>query len=151
MPATTSSKEKAGALSAGASTRLLFDYPEPYRSEVLDFLFKPKFGANLHHLKVEIGGDINSTWGSEPSHAASPEEFEHPRREFFQRGYEWWLMEEAKKRNPRIILESLQWGAPGWIGDGNFCSKDKVGTNGPATWSGSRSCARPWMRADSVT
>ena len=32
------------------------------------------------------------------------------------RGYEWWLMEEAKKRNPDIILEVLPWGAPGWVG-----------------------------------
>ena len=57
-----------GALSAGASSRLLMDYPEPQRSEILDFLFKPKFGASLHHLKVEIGGDVNSTDGTEPSH-----------------------------------------------------------------------------------
>jgi hypothetical protein len=50
--------EGVGALSAGASSRLLVDYPEPYRSEILDFRFKPKLGASLHHLKVEIGGDI---------------------------------------------------------------------------------------------
>ena len=37
--------EGIGALSAGASTRLLKDYKEPYRSQILDFLFKPKFGA----------------------------------------------------------------------------------------------------------
>ncbi|HCT29193.1 MAG TPA: hypothetical protein DIW31_00300, partial [Bacteroidales bacterium] len=49
--------EGIGALSAGASTRLLIDYPEPYRGQILDFLFKPKFGASLQHLKVEIGGD----------------------------------------------------------------------------------------------
>src|SRR5947209_3098476 len=30
-----------GALSAGASTRLLVDYPEPQRSQILDYLFKP--------------------------------------------------------------------------------------------------------------
>ena len=41
-----------GALSAGASSRLLYDYPEPQRSEILDYLFKPNFGASLHHLKV---------------------------------------------------------------------------------------------------
>ena len=29
-----------GALSAGASSRLLWDYDEPYRSEILDYLFK---------------------------------------------------------------------------------------------------------------
>jgi galactosylceramidase len=33
------------------------------------------------------------------------------------RGYEWWLMAEAHKRNPNIILEILPWGAPGWVGE----------------------------------
>ena len=118
--------EGIGALSAGASTRLLMDYPEPYRSQVLDFLFKPKFGASLQHLKVEIGGDVNSTCGTEPSHARTREEFENPKPEYFQRGYEWWLMKEAKKRNPAIFLDCLEWGAPGWIGDGNYYSKDNI-------------------------
>jgi hypothetical protein len=118
--------EGIGALSAGASTRLLMDYPEPYRSQVLDFLFKPKFGAALQHLKVEIGGDVNSTCGTEPSHARSREEFDHPKPEYFERGYEWWLMKEAKKRNPDIFLDCLEWGAPGWIGEGKYYSKDNI-------------------------
>ena len=37
--------EGFGTLSAGASSKLLIDYPEPQRSEVLDLLFKPKYGA----------------------------------------------------------------------------------------------------------
>ncbi len=118
--------EGIGALSAGASTRLLIDYPEPYRSQVLDFLFKPKFGASLQHLKVEIGGDANSTCGTEPSHARTREEFDHPKSEYFDRGYEWWLMKEAKKRNPTIYLDCLEWGAPGWIGDGKYYSQDNI-------------------------
>lgn len=105
-----------GVLSAGAASRLLIDYPEPQRSQILDFLFKPNFGASLHDLKVEIGGTMNSTWGSEPSHANTLNEFEHPKPEYYDRGYEWWLMKEARKRNPGIILESLPWGVPGWIG-----------------------------------
>ena len=87
------------------------DYPEPQRKQVLDFLFKPNFGASLHHLKIEIGGDINSTDGTEPSYARTREEFDRPRPEYFDRGYEWWLMREAKKRNPQICLDVLQWGA----------------------------------------
>lgn len=43
-----------GALSAGASSRLLIDYPEPQRTQVLDYLFKPQFGAGLSILKVEV-------------------------------------------------------------------------------------------------
>ena len=53
-----------GAASAGASSRLLIDYPEPQRSQILDYLFKPGYGASLQHLKVEIGADVNSTDGS---------------------------------------------------------------------------------------
>ena len=33
-------------------------------------------------------------------------------------------MEQAKARNPNIKLYGLAWGAPGWIGNGNFWSTD---------------------------
>ncbi|GHV67535.1 galactosylceramidase [Bacteroidia bacterium] len=118
--------EGLGALSAGASSRLLIDYEEPYRSDILDYLFKPKFGASIQHLKVEIGGDVNSTDGTEPSHARTREEYRKPQPHYFDRGYEWWLMKEAKKRNPDIKLDILEWGAPGWIGDGKFYSDDNI-------------------------
>lgn len=36
----------------------------------------------------------------------------------YERGYEWWLMAEAKKRNPDVKLYGLSWAVPGWIGDG---------------------------------
>ena len=98
-----------GVASAGASSRLLIDYPEPQRSEILDYLFKPGYGAALQHLKVEIGADVNSTDGSEPSHMRSATDHDS------SRGYEWWLMAEAHKRNPKIVLEILPWGAPRWV------------------------------------
>ena len=110
--------EGIGAVSAGASSRLLIDYPEPQRSQILDYLFKPNYGAGFQHLKVEVGSDMNSTDGTEPSHMRSRDE------ENDNRGYEWWLMEEAKKRNPDIILDCLAWGAPSWIGGGKFYSQD---------------------------
>jgi O-glycosyl hydrolase len=110
--------EGIGGVSAGASSRLLIDYREPQRSQILDYLFKPDYGASLQHLKVEVGGDTNSTDGSEPSHM-------HTRTdENYDRGFEWWLMTEAKKRNPKIILDALPWGAPGWIGNGKYYSQD---------------------------
>jgi hypothetical protein len=110
--------EGIGAASAGASSRLLYDYQEPYRSQVLDYLFKPGYGAALQHLKVEIGADVNSTDGSEPSSMRSRSDHD------YNRGYEWWLMEEARKRNPQIILDTLPWGAPGWVGHGHLYSQD---------------------------
>jgi len=110
-----------GAISGGGgNSRLLIDYPEPARGQVLDYLFKPGYGAALQILKVEIGGDTNSTDGSEASH-------EHTRGTVnCSTGYEWWLMEQAKARNPGIKLYGLAWGAPGWIGGGNFWSTDMV-------------------------
>jgi galactosylceramidase len=105
--------EGIGAVSAGASSRNLVDYPEKQRSEVLDFLFKPKFGAGFQHLKVEIGSGENSTCGSEPSHAITRDELLDPK----PRGYEFWLMSEARKRNPKIMLDCLPWAYPAWVGN----------------------------------
>jgi len=46
-----------GAISGGGgNSRLLIDYPEPERSQVLDYLFKPGYGAAMQILKVEVGG-----------------------------------------------------------------------------------------------
>ncbi|XP_071793069.1 galactocerebrosidase-like isoform X5 [Asterias amurensis] len=80
-----------GLSGGGATSRLLVNYSEPYRSEILDYLFKPNFGASLTLLKVEIGGDSQSTDGTESSHMHTSDD------ENYQRGYEWWLMKEAKK------------------------------------------------------
>jgi len=45
-----------GAVSGGGATSVLLRaYPEPQRSQVLDFLFKPGFGASLQILKVVSG------------------------------------------------------------------------------------------------
>ncbi|GLY40478.1 galactosylceramidase [Amycolatopsis sp. NBRC 101858] len=111
-----------GAVSGGGgNSRLLIDYPEPQRGQILDYLFKPGYGAALQILKVEMGGDTNSTSGAEPSHA-------HFRGDLdCNRGYEWWIMEQAKARNPGIKLVGLPWGAPGWIGNGTFFSDDLTG------------------------
>ena len=105
-----------GAVSAGASSRLLIDYPEPMRSDILDFLFKPNFGAGFQHLKVEIGGGFNSTDGTEATHARTMLEMTNPAPEYYNRGYEWWLMEQAKLHNSAIYLDALAWVAPAWIG-----------------------------------
>ncbi|XP_070835245.1 galactocerebrosidase isoform X2 [Chaetodon trifascialis] len=101
-----------GLSGGGATSRLLVNYAEPYRSQILDYLFKPNFGASLHILKVEIGGDAQTTDGTEPSH------MHYENDENYFRGYEWWLMKEAKKRNPNITLIGLPWAFPGWVGHG---------------------------------
>ena len=71
-------------------------------------------------LKVEIGGDTQSTDGTESSHM-------HTRNDLnYTRGYEWWLMQQAKQRNPAILIYGLSWGAPGWIGNGTYYSQDNI-------------------------
>ena len=115
-----------GAISGGGGTsRLLPDYPQPQRDQILDYLFKPNYGAGLQILKVEIGSDVNSTNGAEASHERTPTDRD------YQRGYEWWLMEQAKARNPGIVLSGLEWGAPGWFNGGvggadGFYSTDNI-------------------------
>jgi len=101
-----------GAISGGgATTRLLVDYPEVQQQQILDYLFKPNFGASLQILKVEIGGDLLTTDGSESSHMHDNETID------LRAGYEWWLMGEAKRRNPEIKFYGLPWAFPGWIGN----------------------------------
>jgi galactosylceramidase len=95
----------------GATSVLLKDYPEPQRSQILDLMYKPKFGASVSALLVEIPGDGNSTQGSMPSHM-------HTRNDLdYTRGYTWWVMQEAKKRNPALTLDGTAWSGPGWLGD----------------------------------
>jgi O-glycosyl hydrolase len=110
-----------GAISGGGgNSRLLIDYPEQQRSQLLDYLFKPGYGASVQVLKIEIGGDSNSTDGAEPS-------VEHVRGTVnCAAGYEFWLAKQAKARNPGIRLYGLAWAAPGWLGGGQYWSKDTI-------------------------
>ncbi len=98
-----------GGLSAGAGTRLLIDYHEPQRSWVLDYLFKPSFGAALQVLKIEIGGTGDSTIGTEDSHERIRGHID------MGRGYELWFAQEALRRNPKLVLYGLPWTFPPWV------------------------------------
>ncbi|MGE5286188.1 MAG: family 16 glycoside hydrolase [Micromonosporaceae bacterium] len=110
-----------GAISGGGGNSVqLISYAEPQRSDILDFLFLPGAGAALQILKVEIGGDAFSSCGAEPSHMHS-RGVVNPGG-----GYEWWLMREAKARNPAIRLYGLAWAAPGWIGGGDFWCQEMI-------------------------
>jgi len=103
-----------GGISGGGATSVLLPhYAEPSRSQILDYLFKPNFGASLQTLKVEIGGDSQSTDGTESSHMHDAETVN------LHTGYEWWLMQEAKARNPDIKIYGLAWAFPGWVGNGS--------------------------------
>jgi hypothetical protein len=104
-----------GAISGGGgNTRLLTDYPPAQRNAILNYLFTPGYGANLQMLKLETGGDGNTTSGAEHT-------IEETRGVInCNVGYEFWLAEEAVKRNPQISLSALTWSAPGWVGSNMY-------------------------------
>ena len=59
-----------GAVNGGGATSVLLkDYPEPQRSQIMDLVYKPMFGASVSAILVEVPGDGNSTQGSMPSHS----------------------------------------------------------------------------------
>jgi Glycosyl hydrolase family 59 len=89
---------------------LLHGYPEPQRSQILDYMFKPNYGEAVQVLKLEIGGDMNSTSGSESSHQHAASDMPN-----VNNGYETWMAQEALKRNPNIKIWGSEWGAPAWV------------------------------------
>lgn len=59
----------------------------------------------------------------------------------YARGYEWWLLQEAKARNPAIKTYGLPWAFPQWVSC-NSGSLDNC-TNSPYD--------RPQQTADYIT
>lgn len=114
-----------GGLSSGGSTRLLADYPDQQRSDFLDLLFAKKGGAAFQVLKTEIGGDGDSSYGSESAvmHTADRSE------DNIHEGYETWLLTEAKKRNPAIPTYCLSWTTPAWVANGTEASGGRTFMN----------------------
>ena len=108
-----------GAVNGGGATSVLLkDYPEPQRSQIMDMVYRPKYGASLSAILVEVPGDGNSTQGSMPSH--SHYQGDHN----YLRGYMWWVMQEAKRRNPALALDATSWSAPAWVS--NYWSDNMV-------------------------
>jgi hypothetical protein len=52
---------ECGSAGGGATSRLLFSYEEARIAEICDYLFKTSFGSSIHILKVEVGGDGQSS------------------------------------------------------------------------------------------
>lgn len=104
----------AGMVSANNSSRLLLDYkaekPEAYR-KLLEYIFGDE-GIGVNHLKIEMGSDINSSSGTEPSVMRSADE-----RADVRRGAGYQLAADAKKINPDLTLDMLWWSEPKWITD----------------------------------
>lgn len=101
-----------GMISANNSSRLLIDYkyenPEKYW-EIMNYLFGDN-GLAMSHLKVEMGADINSSSGTEPSVKRTEDETAD-----VTRGAAYQLAADAKTINPDLTLDMLGWSEPLWV------------------------------------
>lgn len=105
--------EGMGFISANNSSRLLLDYksenPEAYW-EILNYVFgNDGLGVSLY--KLEMGADVNSSSGTEPSVKRSEEEGAD-----VTRGAGYQLAADALTVNPDLKIDMLYWGMPGWVG-----------------------------------
>lgn len=104
----------AGMVSGNNSSRLLLDYkaehPETYE-QILEYMFGNE-GIGITHLKVEMGADINSSSGTEPSVMRTEDE-----KADVTRGAAYQLAADAKKINPDLTLDMLWWSEPKWVSD----------------------------------
>lgn len=110
----------AGMVSGNNSSRLLLDYkaenPKAYW-EILEHTFGEN-GIGVNHLKLEMGSDINSSSGTEPSVMRSEEE-----KADVTRGAGYQLAADAKSVNPDLTLDMLWWGEPKWVSSSeNVCA-----------------------------
>lgn len=100
--------EGIGMVDAGGSAKLLRDYPDAVSGDILDYLFKPFFGAGFTVLQTEIGCDADTAFGTLPSHKRS-------RQDSVQtRGVGFWIAKEAGARNPSLTFTAAPWGFPAW-------------------------------------
>ena len=79
-----------GAVNGGGATSVLLkDYPEPQRSQIMDMVYRPMFGASVSAILVEVPGDGNSTQVSRATHS-------HYRGDrVYLRGDMWGVMQEC--------------------------------------------------------
>ena len=99
-------------VSANNSSRLLLDYKAENEAaywEILEHLFGES-GVGITHLKIEMGSDVNSSSGTEPSVMRYEDEVCD-----VTRGAGFQLAADAKKINPDLTLDMLYWSEPLWI------------------------------------
>ncbi|MBR6337466.1 MAG: glycosyl hydrolase family 59 [Ruminococcus sp.] len=103
-----------GMVSGNNTSRLLIDYkekqPEAY-TQMLEYLFGDS-GLKINHLKVEMGSDVNSSSGTEPSVKRYEDEPAD-----VTRGAAYILAHDAKLVNPDLTLDMLWWSEPKWVTD----------------------------------
>lgn len=102
----------AGMVSANNSSRLLLDYkaenPAAYQ-RLLNYIFGED-GIGITHLKLEMGADVNSSSGTEPTVKRTEDEPAD-----VTRGAGYQLAADAKAINPDLTLDMLYWSEPLWV------------------------------------
>ena len=104
----------AGMVSGNNSSRLLLDYKaEDHEAywQIMEYMFG-KEGIGITHLKLEMGSDVNSSSGTEPSVMRSADE-----KADVTRGAGYQLAADAKQINPDLTLDMLWWSEPRWISE----------------------------------
>lgn len=101
-----------GMVSGNNSSRLLLDYkaenPDAYW-EIMNYMFG-KEGLEIAHLKLEMGSDVNSSSGTEPSVMRTEDE-----EADVTRGAGYQLAADAKSINPDLTIDMLWWSEPLWV------------------------------------
>ncbi|WP_257535958.1 S-layer protein [Metabacillus litoralis] len=99
-----------GTVTANNTSRLMLDYKEEHPKEyweIMNKLFNKDTGAGLAHVKVELGGDVNSSSGTEPATMRYEDEPAN-----VLRGAGFQFAADAKSINEDITVEILRWGEP---------------------------------------
>lgn len=112
-----------GAVTCNNTSNLLIDYKEENPKEyweMMNMLFNTETGAGLSHVKVELGGDVNSSSGTEPATMRYEDEEANVRR-----GAGWVFAADALSINPNITVEALRWGEPNWTWKGGYEARYK--------------------------
>lgn len=103
-----------GMISCNGSSRLLLDYkeksPESY-NKILEYMYG-KNGLKFTHFKVEMGSDVNTSSGTEPTTMRYEDE-----KADVTRGAGFQLAADIKKINPDVTLDMLWWSEPKWVSD----------------------------------
>ena len=103
-----------GMISCNGSSRLLIDYkeksPESY-NQILEYMYGEN-GLKFTHFKVEMGSDVNTSSGTEPTTMRYEDE-----KADVTRGAGFQLAADIKKINPDVTLDMLWWSEPRWVTD----------------------------------
>ncbi len=101
-------------INCNGSSRLLLDYkaksPESY-NQILEYLYG-KNGLKFTHFKVEMGADVNTSSGTEPTTMRYEDE-----KADVTRGAGFQLAADIKNINPDVTLDMLWWSEPKWVSD----------------------------------